>query len=333
MSGVADSKRFDQVSAGLEDIQRAFDKWDQDARFHQKRQNRFGFFTALLGPVAVLLLTVQVLVFSGPSYRPVSVALIALELLALVIALSFGFFNIGSPNTWMRHRLRAEILRREKFLVLARVGPYLQGAAPGKAIERRLVLIDNATTDPVGLIALQEADGRTWAELLEDARAGKVQTSSPDPNALKTFRNERLLYQRDWYSRRSTEWGEQDDLFENVAKGLLISALVVSALHLATLYLGGESEGSKKALEILAIVLPPIGAAATALQSLREGRRLSRFYADRALTLTNMAAALTDIESRSASGGAEEFQFKRLVLRTEDTLADELLEWWLLRHT
>jgi hypothetical protein len=330
MSGVADSKQSDQVDAGLDAIEQAFDRWNELTIHHQKKQKRFGFFTALLGPVAVLLLTVQIVTFA--QNRPVSVTLIALELGALVIALSFGFFNSGSPNTWMKYRLRAELLRREKFLVLARVGPYLKGDTPRNVIDSRLVLIDSDATDPAGLILLQDADGRTWSEALEDARAAKVQTASPDPDALETFRDRRLLNQRDWYSRRSSEWGGRDDLFENIAKFVLISAVVLSALHLATLYLGDESI-EKQILEILAIVLPPVGAAATALQSLFEGRRLSRSYEDRALTLTNLAAALACIKPPLAAGGTDEFQFKRLVLRTENALASELHQWWLLRHT
>src|ERR1700733_8523928 len=155
MSGVADSKQSDQVDAGLDAIEQAFDRWNELTIHHQKKQKRFGFFTALLGPVAVLLLTVQIVTFA--QNRPVSVTLIALELGALVIALSFGFFNSGSPNTWMKYRLRAELLRREKFLVLARVGPYLKGDTPRNVIDSRLVLIDSDATDPAGLILLQDA--------------------------------------------------------------------------------------------------------------------------------------------------------------------------------
>jgi hypothetical protein len=65
--------------------------------------------------------------------------------------------------------------------------------------------------------------------------------------------------------------------------------------------------------------------------------RLSRSYADRALMLTGLAEAFLKLQPQFTTGGPpraeHEFQFKRLVLRTEQALASELLQWWLLRHT
>ena len=52
---------------------------------------------------------------------------------------------------------------------------------------------------------------------------------------------------------------------------MLIAALAVAAWHLAALYFGAHGQGersvSQLVTEILAIVLPPVGAAATGLQS------------------------------------------------------------------
>ena len=96
MSGVAGSTP-PAAPNELERIQQAFNKWDGLAVERQQSQKRFGLFTALLGPVAVLLLTVQILAF--PHAGPVALTLIAAELAALMIALSFGFFSIGSRMT------------------------------------------------------------------------------------------------------------------------------------------------------------------------------------------------------------------------------------------
>lgn len=82
-------------------IQEAYKKWGGLALLHQKKQKRFGFSTTLLGPVAVLLLTVQILAF--PHASPVALTLIAAELASLMIVLSVGFINIGSPDEWMRY--------------------------------------------------------------------------------------------------------------------------------------------------------------------------------------------------------------------------------------
>jgi hypothetical protein len=337
MSGVA-STTPPAANDELRPIEEAYEKWDGLALLHQKKQKRFGFFTTLLGPVAVLLLTVQILAF--PHASPVALTLIAAELASLMIVLSFGFINIGSPDEWMRYRLRAEVLRREKFLVKARVGPYLAESDTANAIKRRLVIIEDF--EPASLIPLTDKEGRTWRGLLEDARADRTKTASPDPDGFEVFYEQRLLDQKGWYSKKSTRFGRLDERFEEVAKGVLVAALVVAAWHLASLYFGthgsgGERSGSQLVTEILAIVLPPVGAAATGLQSLLEGRRLSRSYADRALMLTGLAEAFLTLQPQFTTGGPpreeHEFRFKRLVLRTEEALASELLQWWLLRHT
>lgn len=338
MSGAASSTPSG-ADAGMQRIQQAFDKWDQIALRDQRRQKRFGFFTALLGPVAVLLLTVQILAF--PHAGPIALTLIALELLSLMIVLSFGFFNIGSPDEWMRCRLRAEVLRRERFLVLARVGPYLAESDPAHAIKRRLVMIDSEDIEPEELVPLHDEKGRTWHEFLEDARATNTPVASPDSNAVDIFYMERLLDQKNWFSKKSTRFAKLDELFEDVAKGALVAALAVAAWHLAALYFGAHGEGERAAsqlvTEILAIVLPPVGAAATGLQSVLEGRRLSRSYKDRAKKLTTLESLLVKLQSEFAKSGAQrvefEFQFKRLVIRTEEALASELLQWWLLRRS
>lgn len=336
MSGVASTTP--PAANALQPIDDAFKKWDGLALLRQKKQKRFGFFTTLLGPVAVLLLTVQILAF--PHASPVALTLIAAELLALMIVLSYGFFNIGSPDEWMRYRLRAEVLRREKFLVKARVGPYLNESNPANALMRRLVVIEDL--EPASLISLTDREGRTWRGLLEDARADGTTTASPDPDGFEFFYVERLLDQKVWYAGKGKKVGRLDERFEELAKGVLVGALVVAAWHLASLYFGTHTEGTERSTsqlvtEILAIVLPPVGAAATGMQSLLDVRRLSRSYADRALMLTGLADAFLKLQPQFTTGGPprpeDEFQFKRLVIRTEEALANELLQWWLLRHS
>ena len=324
-------------------LEEAFEKWDGEAIRLQRRQKRFGFSTALLGPVAVLLLTVQVLAF--PHSGPMALFLISAEMAALCVALVFGFFQIGHPDTWMRCRLRAEVLRRERFLILARVGPYLATPDPAYKIRQRLVIIDDENTDPVQLVPLEDVAGTIWHEALHDASHSNIETVPPDADCFDVFYKQRLLDQKGWFTRKSAWFARRDELFEDVAKGVLVLALMVSVWHLASLYFGsrggGERTWSQLTIEVLAIVLPPVGAASIALQSLFEGRRLSRSYAERARALTSLETALLSLQSKMSSGDSQvpdrrkqcEFQLKRLVLRTEEVLATELLQWWLLRHS
>jgi hypothetical protein len=100
--------RASELTKAFEELQQAFTKWDEIAVRKASKTTRFGFFTALLGPVAVLLLTVQILAF--PHTSAIAVMLIGLELAALLFALIVGFAHFGlSPDAWIRDRLRAMV--------------------------------------------------------------------------------------------------------------------------------------------------------------------------------------------------------------------------------
>lgn len=328
--------------AELKKLEESFDKWDADAVRLQRKQKRFGFCAALLGPVAVLLLTVQVLVYPGGG--GIALTLISLEMAALCVVLVFGFFQIGNPDNWMRCRLRAELLRRERFLVFARVGPYLETSDPAHRIKQRLAIIDSVSVDPVPLVRLENDNGHVWHEALEDAR-NSPNSAPPEASCIDLFYDQRLLYQKGWFTGKSRWFSFIDERFEDVAKGVLVLALIVSVWHLATIYFGSHGEGprtlSQLVIEVLAIVLPPVGSAAAALQSLFEGRRLGRSYADRARVLTTLETALLSLHQQMTANSSQtpaqqkecDFLLKRLVLRTEELLASDLLQWWLLRHS
>ena len=87
----------DELTKALEELQQAFTKWDGIAIHRASKTTRFSFFTALLGPVAVLLLTVQILAF--PHTSAIAITLIGLELAALLFALIVGFAHFGRRPT------------------------------------------------------------------------------------------------------------------------------------------------------------------------------------------------------------------------------------------
>jgi hypothetical protein len=207
-----------------------------------------------------------------------------------------------------------------------------------------LQVIDNDITEPLGLIPLQNSQGRPWRDALEDA--GPNTTASPDHQCLQEFYNLRVVDQKEWFAQRSDFHTHRHIRFEDIARVALVLALVVSAMHLILLLTGTHGPGDVRSawqlvVEIVAIVLPPVGAAATALQSLFEGRRLSRSYGDRARTLQRLVSAFSELQQQMTAPGSKtpyqlarwEFQLKRLVLRTEEVLASELHQWWLLMHS
>jgi hypothetical protein len=236
------------------------------------------------------------------------------------------------------------VLRREKYLVLARVGPYLTTPDPASMIRQRLQVIDTDITDPLELSLPQDSKGRPWRDTLEDA--GPNTTAPPDQNCLENFYNLRVVDQKEWYAKKSASHAHRHIRFEDVARVALVLALVVSAMHLILLLTETHGPDSGRsdwqlAVEIIAIFLPPVGAAATALQSLFEGRRLSRSYRDQARALQNLASSFLELQQQMLATVSPtpqqqarwELQLKRLVLRTEDVLASEMRQWCLLMQS
>ena len=151
-------------------IRSVLEVWDAQAEGHRRRSARFGLLTSVLTPLAVLLLSIQAIVF--PRGGVWAVLLVAGEVIALGVAVASGYLGMGrSYRSWIGARLRAEILRREFFLLRAGAGPYLgldAGELPGRA-RRRLLAIEVASDDPLPLIAF-ESEGRHWSDTLEESR-------------------------------------------------------------------------------------------------------------------------------------------------------------------
>jgi hypothetical protein len=323
-------------------ISEEFCKWDRLTRKNQKKRIGFGFVTALLGPIAVLLLTLQILVFPAPTrgegsgvppdcqppMRWEASVLIGSELILLAGTLLISFCQIGRfRHKWIEYRVRTEVLRREQFLLQARVGPYLTTHNPANAVHRRLEVIRNRQ-DPMELIPLQYPEGKTWRDELEDDGPG----TPPQPNlleCLRTYLANRLDDQLKWFSNRETSHAKHDWWLETGAKVLLLLAVLAALVHLALVLdlvklprasqdpagdsvlraiigfvftvlfppagLGFYTLGwlhnlhhLHLAVGLAAIVYPPASAALTALQSLFESKRLSRSYHGHTVVLTGL---------------------------------------------
>ena len=271
-----------------ERIRSAFKIWDIAALKKQKKAIQFATISSLLIPFAVLLLTIQILAFPSPGI--LAIILIAIELSSLLFALLILICRLGPrAGDWAHERLRAEVLRREEFLLLARIGPYLKKsslAALESALNSRLAQIDNPTKSPDLLLPLR--DGQPWCYELEEAGRGNTATSDPDfPNA---FLKDRVVNQRNWFWTKRNKFNKINWRYENIIRGTLALALVLASMHLVSLLFGIYEAGNghpwlRLIIEVAAITMLPIGSAAAALQSLSQGRRLGRSYKVHALEL------------------------------------------------
>lgn len=311
-------------------IETSFAEWDTKAYRRAKVRRRFGIAAAVAGPIAVTPLVLQVVAF--PEAGPIALGLILLELIVLFGLLLIAFAELGpSQDAWMRDRVRAEALRRERFLVLARVGPYLTSPDPCAVIQERIAFIVDEVTEPEALILLEEPGGALWRNALEEAGAGA--TADPDPRCVDEFFQQRVSDQEQWYLRKSRAHERGFRWIELFARFALVLALVVSAIHLASLYYVGDRHSAARPWELLAVELaalfsPTVGAAATSLHFFLESRRLARTYQSQARRLQRLRGEMAALRTQSPSPDSQH-RLKRIVLQTEGLLAEELHQWWL----
>ena len=114
----------------------------------------------------------------------------------------------------------------------------------------------------------------------------------------------------------------------------LTVALAVAGVHLGFL-LGAESHGGTLtvALVVVALALPPVGAALVAISALFESHRLHRSYGHHVHELARVQDAFAELQELARDGAPSRHlvhRFRRLVLRTEQLLTNELLQWWLI---
>jgi hypothetical protein len=342
--GEAEVSRVVQSQDRLERIRDALTRRDEAAKRNQRRRLTFAAATSFLAPFAVFFLACQIkLAPSGPWAK----VWIAFELFALTAALGIAFLHLGESHyRWIGERLRAEILRRESFLLLAQVGPYLKipEAALSSRVEERLIMLENELDDPAAMLAMNDGQ-QSWSDALEDSFHAGSQKQALDLSLLQHYLEKRVADQRQWFSQKSLQHERHTWYFESLAKLILTLGLIVAAIHFGLLW----NEASKTAeavtppeplgpriLIVAAIVLPAAGAAFVGLLSIFGCRRLSVSYAYHADALERLENQLRALESDAVTEDKPytnlDLRFKRLMLETESVLSNELRLWWFFMH-
>jgi len=324
---------------GLEEplvlIETALARRDESARKNQRSRYTFAAGAALLGPIAALFLACQI---EFAASGRLAVVLILLELVLLTIALAIAFLEFGeSHQRWIGERLRAEILRRERFLFGARVGPYLKikTSALSSSVGQRLVMLDSDLDNPTSLLEMNDASG-SWRGALEDSyHQGALSTVTDLPH-LQTYLQTRVVNQREWFSRKCSQHRRHAWYFEGGAKLSLALALIIAAVHLGTLWAGDAEPGGTRILIVAAIFFPIAGAALVGLLSIFGCRRLGVSYAHHAEEMERLEKELRMLESNMINGEKPidvlDLNFRRLLLETEGVLSSELRLWWMFMN-
>ena len=240
----------------LAKLQKRYEQHDKVAKKSQRSRLTFAFFAAALGPIAVALLSIQAIFFPDEGEL-----LIAGELLALAVALAMGFLELTKSHaSWIRARMRAEILRREMFLLQMRVGPYLLKASEVD-VDQRLLVIDADEREPEDSLAPRDEEHGNWQACLEDQWRKGTATSIPHPlRYANHYLETRVCNQRAWLNKMCGSHGRSARYWENGAKLVLLLALVIAAVHLGMLLVPDPehtTETLHNVLIIAAICLPP----------------------------------------------------------------------------
>jgi hypothetical protein len=232
-------------------------------------------------------------------------------------------------------RVRAEALRREQFLAVSRLGPYLASKdLDAEQLRARLDELESAQR--LQMTSLTWDSGVYRDELedarLEECRAGCTMVPLEDlEQAIATYLVYRLEEQIDYYHGRWREHLHREETLEGAMKLVLIVALLAALTHLLL-----QGKWGDRLVEILAIALPPLGIALYSLRGLYEWRRLSLAYREQWGELKQIRSQLLALWNKlqcglDASNRREiEFQFKRLVLRAEELFAAEMHQWYVL---
>jgi hypothetical protein len=305
---------------------------DDAAMAHQTKRRYFAVIVALLGPLAVIALAAHWLADETGPARSLA---IAVEAALLLVALVIGGSPLGQWHPeWVKNRLRAELLRREILLLHARVGPYLlcEGDALLAAAHGRLAVLDHDHSDPVPLIALGDVADGAWRDALEDADRAGASVPAPDlRSAIQRYVAERVAAQREYFAEATTRTERYNRLYEYAVRIVLALALACSLIHLAegALAHGHSAEAMASWIVVIALSLPAFGTALMALHALFEHHRLARAYAHTACALAESERAFHELLPH-AQQPASQLRFKRLVLRVEQVLAQDLFHWWLI---
>lgn len=310
---------------------------------YQGRFRAVGITVALAPPLALLCLSLQTLLL--PQGGPLGAGLVLAEALFLLWLIWQVWKSPNPTQQWLEARIRAELIRREQYLCLAAVGPYLHpGSSPADLATRRLEEFINC--DKCNLVQLiplaTPCDSRHGDRLWLDELWQAAGTSPPLPAALERM-NSYLYYrigkQKMWFTlgvdlnRHFERW------FTGILKAAVLIAFAAAAIHAALLF---EQVQHTRALplliHLLAFVLPPLGTAFLALQNLFASRPLTFLYHNTQRELLRLELNLRRLISRyqpstdESERRRDEIEFRALVLHTEQALTQEMESWILLNH-
>jgi hypothetical protein len=324
-------------------------KYIPDAARAQRGYFANGILAAVLAPMSLLLISLQLLVWAEGGWW--AVGLIISEV-GCLISLVFLAMVFREPTAeWVENRIRTELFRREQYLALGGVGPYLRldGAGTSEEVARRCGGIDSANTlELVRLIPMQERPGKTWLESLHHLPESDLSGRSDCIERMQSYLYYRIGKQIQWFANSVRDCKENDHLWSVFLVCTILAAIMLGCFHVGHLVFGAiqcvnpeRNRGLWVSLvEVLIVVLPPLGTACLSIQNMYNFRGRNRIYTHEKALLRlqkgELEALLLKARALSSGGlsdhdrGKIDFEFRAIVLRTEHTLSVEMEQWMLL---
>jgi hypothetical protein len=296
-----------------------------------------GVVAVLLAPMAAIVLSIHAALVTQPSAW--AMGLVLSEVLCLGTLL---YYVHGSPmptREWLTSRIRAELLRREKYLLFAGVGPYRGASLEGaqEAARSRCARIQGSDASALKkMVPLRTDFGRPWATEIWQSEAHSLRLDLR--RLASSYLRYRVDRQRDWFRGSARHHAILERRFASVLNVALIIAICTAVWH--AIHLRGEAEtASDSELSTtlwLSLVGPPLAGAILALMNLFRFRLLSHLYDWQEANLARLRNELQHwINCLPHAPDVDEptrlyREFQTLVLETEQSLTHEMEFWGLL---
>lgn len=311
---------------------------------YQGRFRGVAITVALAPPLALLFLSVQTLFF--PYGGPWGAGFVFAEALFLLWIIWKVWATRNPAQQWLHARIHAELLRREQYLCLASVGPYLnaESGLADQVAKRLSFFVAKDVEELRRLIPLASPrdpnDPRQGDRLWRDELSQSASNTIPLPDAeerMSCYLHYRIRKQKMWFTLGLQMNQILEELITRVLKTLVLCAFFAAAIH-ATLLLAEVKHYDlfPQLIHLFAFVLPPLGASFLALMGLLSARALALSYQVAKRELCQMEVNLswlirqykTAIDDGERRHGENEFQ--ALVLDTEHALKQEMQRWILI---
>ena len=314
-------------------LSEAFAERNRNAAMQRRRRRVLAWIVGLSAPTALSMVAVQQMYFAHDEFW--SIVLVGSEFCVIAGALVVEYFGLGdSHRRWIRYRLQAELLRRDRFLLRAGVGPYLSAEDSSAVARNRIARICGHYGNPLEVLVAE--GGHVWRDELDrqPVRRSRWSTIEELCTAIARYIDERLRDQIAYFAKGSV-YRRADEWTELLAKAILLLTTVVVALKLATLIEElGQVWESRWLFGLL--ILGAFSAGLVALRGLFEPHRLVRSFLMSAQQLRELEGSWDALQQACGEDGsapvdpALEVRFQRLLLETEAVLAEDFRRWWVV---